>query len=414
MKVKALLTLAVFTLISAVAQHYEMVVLDSSTNETAAYGINSYGYSSGSVNVSGKAAPCIWSPAGTTYNLSVPAGVSNAGFAFGISDNFEIVGTFAYWMLPDLTRGEGYGYVWVFDENVMDFLPYQATEWGGTSRTINSHGTIGGQESLKGVVVNIYDGTGYTITNSDSRIMAVNESGNATGSYNGGLDWMGRPNYFPVFVRSGTNGSSTQVTGPIFGGFNGTGMGMNNSNQVVGSWRRYGVFTSLIDSGFYWEPETGVQVSFEDNSRCVAINDSGTIVGELNDKATLWRKKGSNFVATDLNTLVRETNYTMIKAYGINAKGQIVGQCVEKSTGIKHAFMLTPTVSARPLLTKSGSDLKLSWNSNVDHIYRIKTSTDLKTWESVPGYYWADTTNAFVTSTIDGPQGYFMVLDLTP
>lgn len=399
----------------AFGQRYELVVLDDGTNETAAYGINSYGYSSGYVSKNGKLVPCLWSPAGGTYELPVPNGVTWKGNAFSISDDFIVAGTFSFGPTTDTWAGDGHGYIWQFNLVTSEFVPSKITSaLGSTARSINNAGLVVGSQGYQAFVHNTHMSVKTSLTNDDSCLFAINANGHATGTYYG-PSVSGGANYYPIFVRSNADGTRTTVAGHLFGGYNAKGMALNNSNQIVGVSRQLVPYGTIVENGLYWEPETGVVASFPNGSRCFGINDAGTIIGDLNGKATYWRKKNGIFASTDLNSVVNETRYTMTHAYGINAKGQIVGQCIDKETGVKKAYILTPTTTSHPRLSKtSASEMTLSWESKIDHVYRIKLSTDLKTWETVPGYYWADNTNSFVYVGANEPQLFIVVLDLTP
>jgi probable HAF family extracellular repeat protein len=78
-------------------------------------------------------------------------------------------------------------------------------------------------------------------------------------------------------------------------------------------------------------------------SIAASINNNGQVTGQSCDSNTcrgfLWR----DGVMTDLNTLVPDSTLDLFDPTGINARGQIVGLGVQKSTGLLRGFLLTPT-----------------------------------------------------------------------
>jgi hypothetical protein len=131
----------------------------------------------------------------------------------------------------------------------------------------------------------------------------------------------------------------------------------------------------------------------------------------------MWKNVAGQFVATDLNKFVgTSTGVILEKAFDINDKGQIVGQCLG-TNGVRSAFMLTPSTPAPRLLTlRPDRQLELSWKTKAGHVYAFRFSEDLKSWISHPDLYYAEsTTNVPVLFSVDDLQKVFIdVRDLTP
>jgi hypothetical protein len=383
------------------AQTYELVVLDTSTNESGAYGINSFGYVSGYKFVNGIPTPYLWSPNKGFFQLQKLAGaVSDTGIAYAINDYFEIAGTYGSWSggLNVYHLGRGTAVVWIYD-GATNLIPYQVAQSPAMARDINNNAEVAGQEGDFGFTRNIYSNTGYSAPN-NSYCFAVNDLGNATGA-------TGVSSLIPTFVEKQTNGTYTSQTGlDMFGASVTAGVKINTNNQIVGI---------SPAGGFYWEPKTGSNTFFGGSSFCYGINNAGTIVGSTNGRACMWKKdSGGQFTVTDLNQLTSNTNIILEKAFCINDRGQIVGQCLNSKTGVRNAFMLTIAKSVPINLSKGTNTLLLSWMATIDHNYSIHISTDLKTWDPLPDIYWANNTNAWVTLIPDQNKMFFKVFDLTP
>lgn len=397
---------------TAHAQQYELVVLDDTSSSSGAYGINSYGVSTGYKVKDGKLMPYLWLPDGSYLEMPAPTGLNPSeihGIGYSITDDFSICGTFAFTGLTDDGHGSGSAVVWQFDE----LHGFVATRLPGnlmSARSMNLNGDIAGITNVsRALMYNLWTGSSFVPNSNDSTVYGVNALGNGTGSYQ-----VSGATYQPFYLRKGVGGY-TVTNGPSMGGYNCKGMSINTNNQIVGIVRHHGPFASIILNGFYWEPETGANILFPDNSECYSISEGGLIVGALNGHATMWNKVNGSYVATDLNSLVSNTNTVLTKAYGVNVHGQIVGQCTDVSTGNTHAYLLTPARSARAQIVQSdNNELTLSWDSTVDHIYRIRFSEDLMSWQTIPGMYWADTTNSYVRFTPEGAAGFFTIMDLTP
>ncbi len=163
---------------------------------------------------------------------------------------------------------------------------------------------------------------------------------------------------------------------------------INNKGQVVGSGDWGSHFSAIIQHGFVWDRQHGLQDigALHDPDRpydysfAAAINDNGEIVGESNRSAFLYsggkmrslgavpgyRWSRANAINTqgqivgratepgdgcafvyrdgkmiDLNTLIPpNSGWKLTAAYGINDAGQIVGH--GKINSQSHGFLLTP------------------------------------------------------------------------
>jgi hypothetical protein len=95
----------------------------------------------------------------------------------------------------------------------------------------------------------------------------------------------------------------------------------------------------------------------DDNSEAMSLNDRGQIVGDSGvgfilsytpEHALLWRDGSDDDLSwkngwIDLNTLIApDSGYYLIKAFDVNARGEIVVCAVQQSTGNIHAALLEP------------------------------------------------------------------------
>ena len=118
---------------------------------------------------------------------------------------------------------------------------------------------------------------------------------------------------------------------------------INNQGQVVG-------FSSLLGDtyfhAFYWSRHSGMRdigtLPGDYYSAAARINTKGQIVGyscdvNFNCRGVLWE----DGVITDLNTLIGASPLLLQIAFGINSRGEIVGEALT-STGETHAVLATP------------------------------------------------------------------------
>jgi probable HAF family extracellular repeat protein len=239
----------------------------------------------------------------------------------------------------------------VVDPLVPGFPEIRATMWTRDGRIINL-GTLGGNESsafsvnnrgqVVGVAVNnipnpfsflatqlraflwqdgVMRDLGTVGTGDNAWALFVNERGQVAGfsdtSPNPGP--LGVPPVDPFLWEQGI----MQDLGTL-GGTSGSPLGLNNRGQVVGT---SDLSADLATHPFLWTkpgPMQDLGTFGGDNGFAVHINDAGEIAGSADfagdqiHHATLWRSG----VMTDLGTVEGEP---CSRAYGINAKAQIVG-----------------------------------------------------------------------------------------
>ena len=124
-----------------------------------------------------------------------------------------------------------------------------------------------------------------------------------------------------------------------------TAIAINSSNQVVGYYFPNG---SRNPVGFNWTQDAGMQDLGPAGTLALAVNDSGTVVGQAPivqgyNHAFSWTQGAG---MTDLGTLGGPTS----SALGINNKGWIVGTSLPKAkNGILHAFLWTPSAGMQDL-----------------------------------------------------------------
>lgn len=126
---------------------------------------------------------------------------------------------------------------------------------------------------------------------------------------------------------------------------------INNSNQMVGAFHVY-----TDDGGeihpFYYDESYGMQdigIFGGNYAKATAINDSGQVVGystvleESGYHAFLYETTNG---MQDLNDLVNDNLWSIIKANDINQSGQIVGYGIYD--GNHQAFLMTPEIDPVP------------------------------------------------------------------
>ncbi len=129
-----------------------------------------------------------------------------------------------------------------------------------------------------------------------------------------------------------------------------TALAINNSNQVVGYYYPNGTRNTL---GFSWTADGGRQDIGPAGTVAMAVNDSGTVVGQMPDDqgfkhAFSWTPDG---VSTDLGTL----GGSVSTALGINHQGWIVGTSLTSAkNALLHGFLWTPATGMQDLATLSG------------------------------------------------------------
>jgi probable HAF family extracellular repeat protein len=161
---------------------------------------------------------------------------------------------------------------------------------------------------------------------------------------------LGFPPFFPTLWDKG---SATKLGGEPSYAFAGDAFSINNKGQVVGRIAVADAKERAVGHAYFWEAgvmrDLGVPAG-DDNSEANSLNELGQIVGDAGvgfifyspDRALLWQN-GEMF---DLNTLIApDSGYYLIKAFDVNARGQIAVCAVQQSTGDVHAALLTPQPS---------------------------------------------------------------------
>jgi probable HAF family extracellular repeat protein len=136
------------------------------------------------------------------------------------------------------------------------------------------------------------------------------------------------------------------------GNLGGTGHGNGNLALDVNSLGQVVGYSDIKgDANFHaflWTRETGMQdlgtLPGDASSLAVNINDAGEVVGvSLDASFNLRAYLRQSGVMIDLNTLIpADSPLFLIVATSLNARGQITGLAVEKSSGEAHAFLATP------------------------------------------------------------------------
>jgi len=130
----------------------------------------------------------------------------------------------------------------------------------------------------------------------------------------------------------------------------GTAVAINSSNQVVGYYFPNGSRTTL---GFSWTQAGGLQNLGPANTLALAVNDSGTVVGQSPvangyRHAFSWTQAGG---MKDLGTLGGGES----SALSINSAGWIVGTSLTTvRNGFLHGFLWTPTGGMKDLTAVAG------------------------------------------------------------
>jgi uncharacterized membrane protein len=239
--------------------------------------------------------------------------------------------------------------------------------WGVERVSVRWHG---------GVVADLGLPYGYGVT-------AINDSGTLAI----GAGQMGQRSY----VLSG--GNTSMVDWPGMDPLTGTtkALDLNNAGQVCG-W----LIDPAVDGAeraLLWQAGGGTFLpNFPINSRseAVALNNHGHAVGWAyragNDApAVLWRD--GTLTALDSLPEVKAAGWSALEARDINDHDQIVGSGYHGE--FVHAFLLSPVVVPTLTLTRSGTDVVLSFPTQTGVLYQLQSSTDLiaESWLDVGAPY---------------------------
>ncbi len=156
---------------------------------------------------------------------------------------------------------------------------------------------------------------------------------------------------------------------------------LNNAGQICG---RY-IVNGTVDSrhhAFLWQGGVGTplaeySIGVSSESEAVALNNHGHAVGwaaaTSGNPAILWR----DGVKVNLSALpeVTAAGWWGLTARDINDHDQIVGY--GSHAGLVTAFLLAPVVVPPLTLTRSGTDVVLSFPTQTGVLYQLQSSTDL-------------------------------------
>lgn len=383
---------------------YELTILDSGPEATA-YDVNEHGWACGyrKDDVTGVPTPVIWSPEGQYIDLPTLPWVTRQGIAFTINDRFEVGGVHGTnWSTGTHFYKMAYGIstFWVFDPDAEDFSAFKIAENGSTIRGINNWSELAGKDQSYGYVWNPFELYGYDNPKYGTDYNTINDDGDAAGTDGAS----------PLFSERQSDGSYVSVTLTHIGtqrlGGYGTATSVNIHDEVVGA--------DHVTGGFVWDPHAPSGTAgtlFGVGTHCFANNDAGVIVGAKDIKACVWRKSGTTYVRTELDTF--DDAYVLELALGMNNKGHIVGRARHAITGAKVAFLLTPKHDMRPSIQVIGTSVKLSWHTQEGMDYMIETSTDLTGWAELPTIYTGDGNIKTVTLPKGGPARFFRIVEVT-
>jgi probable HAF family extracellular repeat protein len=185
----------------------------------------------------------------------------------------------------------------------------------------------------------------------DGTAMAINGLGRAAGASGDctAFSPIILDNLQPLHALLWEDGKATDL-----GTLGGTGHGfgiraenLNNPGQVIG-------YSDLAgDANFHaflWTRETGMRdlktIGTDPNSIAIGINDAGDVVGASIDATftvarAFLRRVGEDLI--DLNEHIpADSPLDLFTACSINARGEIIGIAIDKSSGDVHAYLAVP------------------------------------------------------------------------
>ena len=242
---------------------------------------------------------------------------------------------------------------------------------------INASGTVVGfngvwRGNARNVAVRWQGGTVTDLGLDYGEATAINDSGDIAINLNGGA------------VLSGASTNRVDVPGldPNYGLTQ--ALDLNNADQVCGVY----TVNMTVDShhhAFLWQGGLGTPLSEYPSgaisqSKAVALNNHGHAVGwatrgASDNPALLWR----DGTLTNLSDLpeVKAAGWSGLTARDINDHNQIVG--FGYHGGLMRAFLLSPVIVPVLALTRSGTEVVVSFPTQTGVSYQLQSSTDLTT-----------------------------------
>jgi probable HAF family extracellular repeat protein len=206
--------------------------------------------------------------------------------------------------------------------------------------------------------------------------MAINDLGQAAGASGNctAFSPILLDNLQPLHALLWEGGKATNL-----GNLGGTGQGfgiraenLNNLGQVIGY---SDVAGDAYFHAFQWSRTTGMQdlgtVGSDVNSLAIGINDLGDVVGasidaSFNPRAFL--RVGRQLV--DLNELIPNGPLYLATACSINARGEIIGIAIDKSSGDVHAYLAVPNHSGEDM--QAVTPVQTSESTGNPHLQRFR------------------------------------------
>jgi probable HAF family extracellular repeat protein len=239
---------------------------------------------------------------------------------------------------------------------------------------------------------------------------AINDSGQVVGTSTISLN----TNTQHAF-RTAANQSINPATDDLgtLGGLSSFARGLNNSGQVVG----YAYFSdNFTYHAFRTTANQPINPLTDDlgtlggvYSFAYDINDSGLVVGASTTSATSFTRHAFRTVANqsinpatdDLGTL--GGNFVNSDAYGVNASGQVVGDCSTSDFNYSHAFLYTDSGPIQDLneLIAPNSGWTLNYAIDINNLGQIVGQGTI-----------GNRSRAFLLTPIPEPSTFAMLLSI--